>query len=306
MAQTTADMENFVMEPDTFLNGADGNGGFYSGNVFLPNDYNEDWDAFTGWAISNTSDVTMPGFMNQYSAITGSGYEGSSNYALAFIFGSTTLSLENDAAGEIVNGFYITNGTYPYLSMRDGDGFAKKFGGATGDAPDYFLLTIKKYLNGTLSTDSVDFYLADYRFADNAQDYIVDEWTYVDLTSLGAADSLYFELYSTDVGQNGINTPTYFFVDNIITSDGITSLKEIPAAEAFKVFPNPAHDKLQIESFLNNSSDIQIFNLSGQLIMSESINNNRHNLNISNLLPGAYVIKMINSKYFSSQLFIKN
>jgi hypothetical protein len=32
--------------------------------------------------------------------------------------------------------------TYAALSMRDGDGFAKQFGGASGDDPDYFLLTI--------------------------------------------------------------------------------------------------------------------------------------------------------------------
>jgi hypothetical protein len=46
--------------------------------------------------------------------------------------------MENEMAGRQVEGLYITNGTYPYLSMRDGDGFAKKFGGASGDGARLF------------------------------------------------------------------------------------------------------------------------------------------------------------------------
>ena len=36
----------------------------------------------------------------------------------------------------------LTNTTFAALSMRDGDAFAKQFGGVSGDDPDWFLLTI--------------------------------------------------------------------------------------------------------------------------------------------------------------------
>ena len=62
---------------------------------------------------------------------------------------------------------------------------------------------------------SVDFYLADYRFADNSRDYIVDTWTQVDLSTLSDATVLTFAMESTDVGQFGMNTPSYFAVDGI-------------------------------------------------------------------------------------------
>jgi len=126
--------------------------------------------------------------------------------------------------------------------------YIKKFGGATGDDPDFYFLTIKAFSNGMLSTDSVDFYLADYRSTDNAEDYLISEWTYVDLTSLGAADSLQITASSSDVGQFGINTPTYFCVDNIITSDGTVSADDIFKEDLFKIYPNPTTDLIFIEN----------------------------------------------------------
>ena len=99
---------------------------------------------------------------------------------------------------------------------------AKKFGGASGDDPDWFVLTIIGKDSQGLVTDTVDFYLADYTFADNNQDYIVDTWEYVDLTSLGAVESLEFTLSSSDVGQWGMNTPGYFAMDNLIIPEPTT------------------------------------------------------------------------------------
>ena len=111
---------------------------------------------------------------------------------------------------------YITNTTYAALSMLNGDSFAKKFGGASGNDPDWFLLTItgKNASGGT--TGTVDFYLADYQFENNANDYIVDDWTFVDLTALGdIVKSLEFALSSSDVGQWGMNTPASFAMDSL-------------------------------------------------------------------------------------------
>ncbi|MHC4324705.1 MAG: DUF4465 domain-containing protein, partial [Planctomycetota bacterium] len=58
--------------------------------------------------------------------------------------------------------------------------------------------------------------LADYRFEDAGEDYIVDTWQYVDLTSLGEVVSLEFALSSSDVGDWGMNTPGSFAVDTIV------------------------------------------------------------------------------------------
>ena len=78
-AQTTSTFEDLVTEVDTFDNGADGSGGFTDGNIFLPN--NNFGSFWTGWSISSKVDVTTAGFTNQYSAITGEGFESSNTYA---------------------------------------------------------------------------------------------------------------------------------------------------------------------------------------------------------------------------------
>jgi uncharacterized protein DUF4465/type IX secretion system substrate protein len=304
-AQTIADFENFTMDADTFLNGSEGNGGYASGNVFLPNDYNDIWQSWTGWAISNVTDNTSPGPFNQYSAIPGEGFDGSSNYAVSFVNGASIINLENIAVGEVVNGFYVTNGTYPFFSMLDGDSFAKRFGGVSGNDPDFFLLTIKKYINGNLSTDSIDFYLADYRFSDNSQDYIVDEWTYVDISSLGAADSLQLTMSSSDVGQFGMNTPAYFCMDNIITSDGTTALTGIKSKPGFEVYPNPATDFITIKNEGNQRKSFMIYDLSGNLLLSDRITSDKQEIDIRTLVSGTMIIEVQNSEAIESKILIK-
>jgi hypothetical protein len=62
----------------------------------------------------------------------------------------------------------------------------------------------------------VEFYLADFRFENNGEDYIVDTWEYVDLSSLGVVNKLEFSLGSSDVGAWGMNTPAYFVIDTIV------------------------------------------------------------------------------------------
>ncbi|MEL6650750.1 MAG: DUF4465 domain-containing protein, partial [Bacteroidota bacterium] len=191
-AQTTADMEDLSVPVDSFFNGSEGTTGYASGNVFLPNSYNSMFNSYSGWAVSTKTDTVTPGPDNQYASAAGVGAEGSATYAVANMFSPGVLQITNNGAGKQIAGAYFTTNTYAYRSMQDGDQFAKRFGGDDGNDPDFFLLTIKGYLADVLGADSVDFYLADYRFADNAEDYIVTDWTWVDLTSLGDVDSLQF------------------------------------------------------------------------------------------------------------------
>ena len=94
-----------------------------------------------GWAYSQTTDTTTPGFGNQYSAIPGAGASSSATYGVAFTGGggaqAATSRITFDQPVSLL-GAALTNTTYAALSMRDGDAFAKKFGGASGSDPDYF------------------------------------------------------------------------------------------------------------------------------------------------------------------------
>ena len=171
-AQVLASFENFNLYPGQHLNNAAPEKGFRSGSIELPNFYDAEFDFWSGWAISADTNRTTPGFLNQYSAIAGKGAQGSSTYCVGYIYDPIIVRLQPQAIGKPMIGMYFNNSTYTYLSMRDGDAFAKKFGGESGKDPDFLLLTIKKYSGGAIDDDSINLYLADYRFPQAEKDYI--------------------------------------------------------------------------------------------------------------------------------------
>ncbi len=289
-AQMTANFESFNLGIDTFLNGSDGSGGFSDGHIFLPNAYNVAWASWSGWSVSAMTDTLTAGYTNDLSVIAGTGYN-STTYATAYIVDAGKIHLDSTLSRGPV-GFYINNSTYAYLSMRDGDGFAKKFGGITGDDADFFLLTIKKYYNGVLGMDSVNFYLADFRFSDNSQDYIVKDWEYVDLTSLGYADSLIFTLQSSDNGVFGMNTPSYFCIDNFMTINRPVSTSFFKAS-TLQIFPNPTTDFIVIEGLeLTSKAQYVIIDRNGRLIENNYFYDDNRLL-VSHLKKGIYFITVI-------------
>lgn len=198
------------------VGGSYGSTSFSSGTASFDNYSDGDWGSWAGFGYSNQVDNTTPGFGNQFSSYAGSAQSGS-NFGVGFQDSfngiNPTMTLNTEM---VVDGIYATNTTYAGLAMRDGDSFAKQFGGVTGDDADWFMLTIEGFNSVASSTGTVDFYLADYRFADNAQDYILDSWGFVDLTSLGSVKSLEFSLSSSDTGSFGMNTPSYFAVDTVV------------------------------------------------------------------------------------------
>lgn len=216
--------------PNTAYYGQDSAGGFTSGGAFFNNNYTDFSGGFFGWegfAYSNVVNTTTAGFTNQFAAyhLPGGGGDGSANYGVAFNYNYSSTTVV-DAFGKITlqsgtrpQSIRLTNTTYTALSMLNGDSFSKKFGGPTGNDADYLLLVIQGRDAGNAITGTVPFYLADYRFANNSLDYLISQWTTVDLSSLpGSTTALTFELTSSDVGSFGINTPTYFALDNLLVA----------------------------------------------------------------------------------------
>jgi len=209
-------LEDLPLAPQSFWNGSDQSSGFTSGSAHFSNNYNPAWGSWDGFSYSNITDTTTTGMAGQYNAIAGTGQGNSANYAIGYVGWAQPPIVTLSAAG-VIDGLYVTNNNYAYYSMLYGDAFAKKFGGPSGNDEDWFLLTITGKDAGGSITGTADFYLADYRFADNNRDYIVSTWGYVDLTSLGIVKSMEFSLSSSDAGAWGMNTPAYFALDTIIS-----------------------------------------------------------------------------------------
>ncbi len=167
-----------------------------------------------GFSASNHTDLTQTGMDAQYTAITGSGHEGSTQYAVAYTMGAQTVVSATDGSVETISGCYVTNNVWAYQNMMDGDYSATPFGGSSGNDPDWFKLTATGKNAGGQTMGTLDFYLADYRFSNNEEDYILDTWEWFDLSPLGPVASISFSLSSSKNNSYGMITPAYFCMDD--------------------------------------------------------------------------------------------
>jgi hypothetical protein len=210
--------EDQLLKCESYWNGADGSGGFASGRAFFKNTYTVYPGGFGFWdgfACSNRTARSMEGLDGQYTAICGKGQGGSANYAIGYVGWASPPTVILDSPS-LVKGCYVTNACYPYYAMLKGDAFSKKFGGATGQDPDWLLLTVTGRDRQGKKTGEVVFFLADYRPEDSSRDVLVDDWAWVDLRPLGEVKALEFSLSSSDTGAFGMNTPGYFALDSLV------------------------------------------------------------------------------------------
>ena len=147
---------------------------------------------------------------------------------------------------------------------------------------------MRAYLNGQLGTDSLEIFLADFRFQEDSLDYILDRWTEFDLSSLGPVDSLQISLSSSDNGGFGMNTPAYFCIDDIITNEQVTSNTQLPTKK-INVYPNPAKHNLSIGGDFRSIQSMEIIDGQGRVIY---VGSGTTQLNITSLPSGRYFLRM--------------
>lgn len=198
---------------DGYWNGSGGEGGFESGNAWFINHYNSDWDAWSGFSYSNHTDTETGDYTNMFSSIAGMGEDQSEKYSTFYFSGSPdTITLFEP---EKITAISVSNSTYAYKTMLNGDLFAKKFGGEDGTDPDWFLLKLTTLGEDGNPVYTYNIYLADFRYEDNSMDYISNRWNIVDLSESGFITGIVFSIESSDTGEYGINTPAFVCIDNI-------------------------------------------------------------------------------------------
>ncbi len=156
----------------------------------------------TGAVVTNITDTTFKDYTDAYKSIAG-GAKGGKNYVVWYEDGlsGNAIKLKTPA---VVPGMYVCNNVYAYNSITKGDAIA---GDPFGD-DDWFMLSIGGMLDGKMVNTQVDFYLAKGK-------NVVTDWTYVDLSQLGKVDAIFFTLSGSKTGDWGLNTPTYFCIDNL-------------------------------------------------------------------------------------------
>lgn len=156
---------------------------------------------FMGIGISNRTATTFDDATltpDQYNNVTGKAKTGN-NFAVVYGDGSTITVNQINAVN--IKGLFFTNSAYVKQVAENGNAYARKF-----DTGDYLKVTITAN-NGK----KVEFYPVDYRSGKT----IVDKWTWLDLSSLGAVKTLTFTFDGTDKGSYGLNTPSYVCIDDV-------------------------------------------------------------------------------------------
>ncbi len=156
----------------------------------------------TGAVVTNITDTTFKDYKDAYKSIAG-GAKGGKNYVVWYEDGFSGNAIKLKEAATVA-GMYVCNNVYAYNSITKGDAIA---GDPFGD-DDWFMLSIGGMLDGKMVNTQVDFYLAKGK-------NVVTDWTYVDLSQLGKVDAIFFTLSGSKTGDWGLNTPTYFCIDNL-------------------------------------------------------------------------------------------
>ncbi|NPA68181.1 MAG: DUF4465 domain-containing protein [Chlorobi bacterium] len=296
-AQTIVDFESLTVPSEGYYNGSTDYSGSGDTETFYFSDNGANfyvrytdtgtydyWDAF---AYSNQTDLTTADWTN-YSAYANpaGGANNSSNYVIAFTYSGDSVSFENTVRIDSVK---ITNSVWAYHYMNGSDGS----GSGTYEDGDYFILTVTGIDENNEYTGSVDFYLADFT---DGNSYIIDNWTNVDLSSLGNVKGLKFSLSALDS-----NTPLYFCMDNITYSDAVST--ENILSDNVEVYPNPVKTSLNITNVLK--ATVSISDISGKTFYTKNNCDKTEIINTENLSSGIYFVKIQKENTKTVKKFIK-
>ncbi|GEM_PF-1209738 len=96
------------------------------------------------------------------------------------------------------------------------------------------------------------------------------------------------------------NVETCSFTVSVST---VTNTKDVRGADAIKVYPNPSNGMVTVEYYTDQAYLLNIYNSAGMLVEQQSVNKKQHQLNLSHLENGIYLVQMIvDQKVYNTKL----
>ena len=175
---------------------ADDNTGL-SCNFTLNGSWGQGW-FYGGIAISNYVDADQTHNSYEYQLAVPKS-NGSKNFAVvqAGSAANEAILTFNDGKSHVIKGMQVCNTTYALYAS---------WGGIKAGLGNGYKFAVTVTADNGASKEIV---LAENNTA-------IEDWTNVDLTSLGAVKKLTFTFSGTDSGTYGLNTPAYVAIDNIL------------------------------------------------------------------------------------------
>jgi len=180
----------------------------------------------------------------------------------------------NDGKNYEPVGVYINLNSYAYYSIVYGDSFARAF--RNGDS-------FKLIVHGVAADESEKILEVELASYTNGDLTINRGWKYVDLSSLGAVNEIYFSMKSTDAGAYGDNTPTYFCLDKLMVKPVAGSSINAVGNDALSITYDRANKIVNI----GNAGFASVYDCAGNRVMSTD----SQSFSISSLAAGVYIVK---------------
>ncbi|TLX71534.1 DUF4465 domain-containing protein [Labilibacter sediminis] len=209
------DFEDLELENDSFWVNNEANTYFTSDSLKFEINGSYSAESWTGFTYSNMTGSNSEEEYEKYSA-----YKQSASFD-SEIFGvmmqddiQTSLIIETiDGEDHVFKSFAVNNSYYVYDAIKSGNHGSKIFGGEDGTDLDSLVLNIKGYTKNGLQSGTIQFYLANYTFGNNRDNYIITDWSTIDLQDLGAINRIELEISSSDVVDGKMMTPGFVCID---------------------------------------------------------------------------------------------
>jgi hypothetical protein len=213
------DFNEFELAKDSYqlaFGATEENGAIESKGIVFPG-YGSSEETWTGFGLSNLysqSTTSVPGAFSAFAPA--SAKENFLIYWQPDPPQNAAFSFEN-ASMHKLSSISVSNSTLAYMVMLYGTDDIPRFGDPASANPlDWFLLTIEGFDAQGSKTGEVEFYMADYRFENRKRNYLIKEWSAVDLTPLGLVHEVRMTMTSSLTDENGqILTPPVICIDNI-------------------------------------------------------------------------------------------
>ena len=254
------------------------------------------WEGFTVSRQQETDYFNTSNYLRQFSCTAGGGVtEADAPYLMGYfswyqeMIGSHSCQVDLATEPREMLGAWVCPANYMINNALFGAYPARPF--AKGDT-----LSIVAHgldADGNDNGQSVVHYFIDYRDAATENRYVQTDWQWMDLSGLGNVSGIYFTMESSDSGDFGPNTPTYFALDGLRTvrsseeGGGTTGCDKVEAY-TLSLYPNPVRDLVHITA--EDGLTAVVYNLQGQVVTSATIIGGQ--INLSHLIAGVYVVRV--------------
>lgn len=202
---------------------------FFNGGMAVSNWHDMEDDTYTNQlSVYNTSSPSGGNFLVatgsvQIADINNSRLSDYEGCAKVYVTDAKGYSVKNPGTNTSVSGdeeeaffesVYINNTTYTFMAMKNGNGFANAL---NEENEGWFKVQFIAFDDNEPNDKPCGYteaYLANFKKG-QADDYIgiIDTWTKVDLSSLPECCILVINFVGSDMGEWGLNTPSYCALD---------------------------------------------------------------------------------------------